>query len=506
MDNIHRDALTTAIIEGALDAIITIDEAGQVIDFNPSARRMFQYSPEEVVAKPIAELIIPERLRHQHHDGMARYLATGERKIIGEHIETTGMRSDGTEFPVELTLAEVKVEGRRLFTASLRDLSESVAAQAAIERQREALWQSEKLSALGSLISSVAHELNNPLSVLMGQAEMLAEDAHDERIARRGRRIHAAAKRCTRIVRSFLGMARKQAPQREIFSLGESVQTALEVLEYSLRTSGITVDVDIPEGIPVVYGDPDQLAQVLLNVLVNSHHALLEISDDRRIVIRAGGDDSSVRLTITDSGPGISADVEERIFEPFFTTKEEGIGTGIGLSLARSLVEAHGGNLELAESDAGASFELSLPVHRAPPERAADQAAIPVLTGVRTVLVIDDELEVVELLEDILTLDGHRVSTATRRAEALALLEEGSFDAIICDLRLPDLDGSWLFEWLKQHKPMLAERIGFLTGDTMSPAAIRFLQHAGRPVCEKPFRPSEILVLLEKLCPEPDAG
>src|SRR5207245_6131579 len=211
----------------------------------------------------------------------------------------------------------------------------------AIVRERTArLLQSEKVATMGSLLAGVAHELNNPLAVVLGQSHLLRESAADARTNARAEKIKAAADRCVRIVRNFLALARQQAPERGEVRLNQVVQEAVELLGYELRTDNGEVSLRLAEDLPVLWADGHQLHQVLVNIVANAHQAMRQSPARRKISITTRSEPASqrVHLEITDSGPGIPADIRAKIFEPFFTTKPLGQGTGLGLSLCRGIV------------------------------------------------------------------------------------------------------------------------------------------------------------------------
>ncbi|MFL5251494.1 MAG: PAS domain S-box protein [Rhodopila sp.] len=265
--------MNAAIIASALDCIIVVDESGNVVEFNPAAERLFAIARDAALRRPIADLIVPPALRARHAAGFRRYLETGQATMLNRRIQIEAMCTDGTVFPVELALAEVRLADRRLFAAYLRDLTAAQAADAQIARQREALPQSERLAAFGSLLAGVAHELNNPLSIVLGGALMLQEDAQDSgnaALAEEAERIRLAADRCARIVRSFLAMARQQATRRQKLNAVELIQGALRLLAYSLRSDSIAIETTISADLLALLGDPDQLQQVLANLITNA--------------------------------------------------------------------------------------------------------------------------------------------------------------------------------------------------------------------------------------------
>ncbi|CAN7429202.1 PAS domain S-box protein [Phenylobacterium sp. LjRoot225] len=502
-------ALGAAMTASALDCVIMIDEAGCVVQFNPAAEQTFGHRRADVLGKPIGDVIVPDHLRAQHVAGFARYLATGEARTLGRRVEIDGMRADGEIFPLELTITDVSLPGRRLFTAYLRDLSKVKADAAEIARSREALHQSEKMAAFGSLLAGVAHELNNPLSIVIGHALMLDDDAVGvaPALAERATKIRSAAERCGGIVRTYLAMARQRPIALRPLALRPLVTASIDLLAYNLRTSGVTVEVAIAEDLPSAVGDADQLTQVLVNLLVNSQQALQARPLPRHISVAASADGDGLQLSVTDNGPGVPAENRSRVFDPFFTTKPMGHGTGIGLAVSRGIVEAHGGTLTLAVAEqGGARFEVRLRTAAAAevagalaplPDEPAEFAAP---SGGVLALIIDDEPEVAAILAQMVSALGFQCDVAGGGDEACVLLERQDYDVILCDLHMPERDGSALFDWLQDRKRHLHRRVAFITGDTLGPATGRFLARAGRPVLEKPFMPEEVRRIVHGLC------
>lgn len=510
----ENQALSEAIVRTSLDSIIIIDGDGVVVDFNPAAEKLFGYSAAEAMGREISELIIPAHHRASHHAGMKRYLASGESRVIGRRVELEAVTRDGRVVPVELSIADVSAGGKRFFTAHLRDLQPSKAAQFEIERQRDALYQKEKLAALGSLLSGVAHELNNPLSIVLGQAMMLREKVKllpsGEDLYDRAQKIEIAANRCARIVRTFLAMARQRKAERAYVSIGKVVADAIELLAYSLRSSGVAIATDVAADLPETHADADLLHQVLVNLIVNARQALEEKGgEDRMITVRAGLDAAAntIVVEISDNGPGIPATIRSRIFDPFFTTKPQDHGTGIGLAVSRGLVEAHGGTLELAprQPDRGATFVMRLPVTEGEGGTAAERLDTPDIVvpeeRLAEILIVDDEPELAELIADIVSGIGYRTVTAAsgHAAQRVLARADRNVAAILCDIRMPDGDGPAFYDWLAANRPELARRIAFVTGDTLGPSAGRFLARSGCPVIEKPFTPDDIVAVLTVL-------
>ena len=433
------------------------------------------------------------------------------REVIREHDRFDGyecrMRRVDGSFWCSISWRHIDFDGERALVFSALNIADKKNAEAELERSREALHQSEKMNALGSLLAGVSHELNNPLAIVVGEAILLEEEAEGTPIAASAARIKRAAERCSRIVQTFLAMARQKTPERRACAVNELIEGTLELADYGLRSNGIEVVRRLAPDLPRLWADPDQVSQVMLNLIINAQQALQTLTGPRCLTIetRLGGD-GRVAIVVSDNGPGVPADVARRIFDPFYTTKPQGSGTGIGLSFSLGIAEAHGGALQLVPSDTGASFELLLP---SAPETAAEPVpavadAVPVSgEAQRRALVVDDELELAETLARLLQGEGFDVAVAVGGAAAIDQLKDEQFDLVLSDLRMPGVDGPELYAWVRAERPDLAKRIGFVTGDTLGPAAVHFLEEAGRPYIEKPFTRAAIRSLVGELMQEP---
>ena len=388
-----------------------------------------------------------------------------------------------------------ETEGGRVVIAH-EDISEIKRAEDTLRRQQEALHQSEKLAALSGLLASVAHELNNPLAALMVQSDLLREQAMDSDLTEMVTEIHQAAVRCERIVRNFLTLARPNTPERTRVQLNDVVQEALQLLQYTLQLDDIDVVQQLADDLPVLWGDPHQLHQVVVNLLTNAHQALRETPPPHQIILTTQYNvaQQEVRLEVLDTGPGIPPELQARIFEPFFTTKPAGVGTGLGLSLCQSIIAGHEGTLRVESPPGyGARFVATLPVAVEPSPEPPVPEPLPstVVTG-KAILVIDDEVGTAKALVRLFHRDGHSVDTAANGHLALAQLRKRPYDLILCDLRMPKLDGPGLYRSLAQDQPQLLPRFIFVTGDTLSPAAKAFLEDSQAPYLVKPFHAEEV--------------
>ena len=505
----ESEALKSAIVDHALAALITSDDQGRIVEFNPSAEAMFQRRRGDVLGRAVSEVMMPERFRAAHEAGMRRMQSGGEPRVLGKRMQLHALRADATEFPIEMVLWRTDVSGASFYTASMVDVTDVHVAAREIERQREALRQSEKLTAMGSLLAGVAHELNNPLAIVMGRASLLEEKcAALPELQADAQRIREAAERCGRIVRTFLNMARSRPSQRSPVAINEMVRAAAEMLQYGYRTHDIELEMALTDALPAVTADSDQIGQVVMNLLVNAQQALAGAQGTRRVRVQTGLEprresrEPRVWLRVSDNGPGIPGAARDRVFEPFFTTKPEGVGTGLGLAVSRSLARDHGGDLmlEAATGEGGASFRLSLPISGLA-EIDTVPAALPEpgASLLARVLVVDDESELAEVMRDMLESAGYDVAIAESGAVALELLATARFDAIVSDLRMPDMDGAGLWREVSARHPLVARSMLFVTGDTLSPDARDFLRRSRCASLDKPFSKADLLARVAAL-------
>lgn len=387
------------------------------------------------------------------------------------------------------------------------DITELHAARNQLRQAAESLHQSEKLAALGQLLAGIAHELNNPLAVVLGRAAILQEKLANTPHAASLQKLREAANRCARIVKTFLAMARQTGPRRQLVDVNDLIDSALELTTYGLRTSDITWNARaLAKGIQIE-ADQDQIVQVLINLIINAQHALQERPGPRSLDIRTdlSPDGAWLTIGIADNGPGVPDAIAHRIFDPFFTTKAVGQGTGLGLSVCKSMIEAHGGRLTLEKTPGGgATFRLSLPTTRgATLDSPKDDAAATLRTRGR-ILIVDDEVEIAAILADCLSPLGIDCVIATDGNDALRRVAETSFDAVFCDVSMPGMDGITFYHTLKQTNPILAAHLVFISGDVLHRNWDRFKTTVDRPILEKPFDPELIRqAALSLLAPAP---
>jgi two-component system NtrC family sensor kinase len=311
--------------------------------------------------------------------------------------------------------------------------------------------------------------------------------------------LRQAIERCRSVVQSFLALVRQQPPTRQAVALQAVIDDVLALLQHALEVDGITVQLDYAEAVPLLWADPHQLQHVVTNLVANAHHALRSAAAPRRLQLTTAvsADRTQVTLAVADTGVGIPANLQRRVFDPFFTTKPQGVGSGLGLSLCRTIVEGHGGTIQLhSQPEQGTTVHVMLPVGAPAPE-AVPEPATPAPAG--AILLIDDEPGIAQGLRRLLQRSGHDVTLAANGHEGLAALSERAYDVVLCDMRMPDLDGPGFYRALERHHPHLRSRVIFLTGDVLSAEGQVFFAQSGRPRVIKPFKAAEVRRVIQQV-------
>jgi PAS domain S-box-containing protein len=374
------DARQGAILEAAHDAIITMDSQLNIREFNQAAEQMFGYTRLHVLGRSV-ELLLPSGGRPQQIAALNEYVMAGRGPFAGRQVELIGLHRDGTEFPLELTVARVGIDNRAVLTGFLRDIT----ARRALEEQ---LRQSQKLEAIGRLAGGVAHDFNNILMSIMGAADLLLMQIGLDHPARgEAEEIKQSVDRGAGLTRQLLAFSRRQAVRSRVFALGTIVRGMDTMLR---RLIGPEIEFEIkcgPEPL-MVLADSGQIEQVVLNLVVNARDAMpqggriivgveeVDVDDTEAATVVDGKAGRYARLSVSDTGTGIDEQTRAKLFEPFFTTKEQGKGTGLGLSIVYGIVKQSGGHITVeSEAGRGATFLIFLPIVAAP-EPAAIPAAV----------------------------------------------------------------------------------------------------------------------------------
>lgn len=503
----EREAHLRSILDTVPDSMIVIDEAGQISSFSTAAEQLFGYAAHEVKGQNV-RILMPSPDRERHDSYLDRYVTTGERRIIGYGRVVTGQRKDGTVFPMELAVGETRVNGKRIFTGFVRDLTSR-------HKIEEELRQSQKMEAIGQLTGGLAHDFNNLLTVISGNLEMIENKISDERILVMLREAQSAAEDGAKLTGQLLAFGRKQPLNPKIVDVGQLVSGFSDLLR---RTVGETIELRT-----VVTGsanealvDASQLQNAILNLTLNARDAMprggrlsIEISRVKLDVdyaqmyahVRTG---DYVLISVTDTGEGMSSEVKQRAFEPFYTTKGVGSGTGLGLSMVYGFVKQSGGHIQLySETGQGTSVRIFLPVIQYAGDAtsvagapAPEKRALP--GGSEVILAVEDDPRVRRVAVARLTDLGYTVIEAENGADALAKLRQYPEIALLfTDVVMPGgLTGDELAEIVRSERPEI--KVLFTSGYAEPEIAGRQLAASGSWL-KKPYTAKELAIRLREL-------
>ena len=506
---LHREQeFARRLMDSFPDLVVTLDSESRYSFVSPQIHDVLGYGPEDLIGKKLGGRIDPHDLaameelfqdlicgrcsngqieyRTQHKNGGWRLFRASARTLHDETGRATGV------------------------IASVRDITEQ-------QRLQQQLIQSERLAAMGQMIAGVAHELNNPLTAILGVTELMRDQTTNETAHRQLDLAHRQARRAAHIVESLLVFSRPATPRNALLHLSDLLQRTLQLHEHSLRSNNIQVDLVARPDLPTVLGDSNQLTQVFLNLIVNAEQAIREIREQGTLRIRLGVVGDRVLITFQDDGVGIHRETLPRIFDPFFTTKRPGRGTGLGLSICMAIVREHNGDISAQPlPDGGSVFTVSLPVctqavlvadpKPVPASRMQTRAPdAPMLVGKR-VLVVDDEEGIRELVTDSLTARDISVDCACVSERALELAVQNCYDAILCDLNLESesgvpVSGFHLYDRIREKLAASSQIMPlfiFMTGDLVDFASDEQVIRQGSLILQKPFRIADLLLLLSK--------
>ena len=482
------------IVNNSSDLIFILDQKGNFTFANRVAERFFGVRPEALSGKPLVDFLHREeadRVRGELEKLKAedRPQRRFETRFVGK--EEKGGGAEIVE--VEITAQELcshDMAGKKIFLGTLgiaRDISER-------KRIQEQLMQAEKLSSIGTLVSGIAHELNNPLTGIIGYSELLQEEnSLSESTKTDISRIAREALRCEKIVQNLLTFARKYKMEKGWINVNEVARNTIDLVGYQLRSHNIEAHLELGEGVPDIYGDFHQIQQIFLNIIYNALHAMVDSHKRGSLWIRTQPmADGRVSVAFKNDGPPIRDDAIGKIFDPFFTTKDAGKGTGLGLSIAHGIITDHGGSITAENLVDGVRFTIQFP----PPDRSllpfspVLQEETEVVRG-KDILVVEDEEVIRDLLKRLLLKDGHRVTAVSNGEEALKFVREKPCDLVISDLKMPGMDGISLYYRLSEIRPQLKKHFILITG-TIQNEVNQFSEATGSLYLQKPFKQSEL--------------
>jgi len=466
-----------ATVEASLDCIIGMDAKGNVIEFNPAAEFCFGYRKQQVIGKSLADLVIPERHRHEHIQGMAHFLETGDGPYLGKRLEVTAVRADGREFPVELAIDVAQGQDGKIFIGYLRDITERKQAEAERTRLETQLRQAQKMEAIGHLTGGVAHDFNNILTGVMGYIVMASErvtQSGDEKLQKYLDRSQKAVQRARDLIQQMLTFSRGQRGEPKALSLTPLLKETVKLFESTLPAT-IEMHTDFAST-PAVMVDPVHMEQVLMNLIINARDAMqgsgqltlslrqIHCGDCVCTACRQPVRGDYVELSVADTGSGITQDIIDRIFEPFFSTKEVGKGSGMGLATVHGIVHECKGHIVVDSSPGrGSTFRVLLPPIKMPLDMSAQapgditsaMASVHVLKG--RVMLVDDDFTVSEFMHDMLSEWGLEVSLFNNGIDALKYFADDPerFDLAIVDQTMPKITGMQTAEQMLKLRPQM---------------------------------------------------
>lgn len=481
-----------AVVDTATDAIITIDMKGRIIFGNTAASALFGYSAEEMLGQPLS-MLMPEKYRREHDLGLARVVSGGESHVIGKTIEVLGLRKDGSEFPMELSLARWQTGNDMFFTGIIRDITEH-------KLLEEKIIEAQKMDSIGNLAGGVAHDFNNMLASIMGYSSLLLMNETDVKRKKYLESIVKSSERASKLTQQLLAFGRKGKNLNQAININTIADEVYKMIERTISKE-IILEKRLAEDIYTIDGDPSQITHVIMNLCVNAKEA---IPDSGTIIVETGNitiDNTTAKrypnvhpgeyvvLSISDSGSGISEEVRKQLFEPFFTTKKDGNikGTGLGLAVVYGIVHAHKGFIDLeTEVGKGTTFYVYFPrgEKKYVQEKVVEQQ---IVQGRGTILVVEDEEAIRDLVDSALPILGYSVILAKDGEEGVDIYRErhSEIDAVVLDMQMPKMGGKEAFKRMKSINPDI--RAVLCTGFGKNEQAQEILDLGVKILLPKPY-------------------
>ena len=510
------EARNTAILASALDAVVTVDEQGRIVDFNASAERLFGYAQSDLVGRRIVDVIVRPEEREGHRECWEGLLENDD-TTLGGRTEFTAVKANGSEFPAEVSTHVVDGQGPSFVTGFVRDLTAERAASAERADLEAQLHQVQRLESLGRLAGGVAHDFNNLLTVILGYASSIEETSSDDLEVRDdARQILAAGARAARLTRQLLTFARRQPVKYGPVDLNAAVSELRAMLTKTVGEN-VRLNVQLEDDLPPIYGDQGQTDQVLLNLAANARDAMtgggiltictamvtLNENDARVRQGLAAGE--YVQLSVEDSGEGMEPDVASHAFDPFFTTRPPGQNSGLGLATVHGIVNDVGGTIQLdTEVGGGTTVTALFPVDRSNPSPVDGQGEPPRGNNGETILVVEDEQGVLKVTAKMLRRQGYVALEASSAADAVDVFDHENVDLLLTDVIMPVSSGRELAEALQAKDDNL--RVLFMSGSLGDASGRQARLAPGLALLQKPFEAVTLAAAVGAALHDPGAG
>ena len=466
----EREEQTRLILDTALDGVVTFNESGFILSWNLQAERMFGRTRADMIGQSLVETIFPVTYRKGYLESLQGYVKTGSSEILNHRMELSCLHQDGHEFPLEFAMTAVRSKGQFIFSGFMRDLTERRQTEEALRNSEEQLRQAQKMEAIGTLAGGIAHDFNNILSAIIGYTELaMAKSEGTSGVVPRLQEVLKAGYRAKKLIRQILTFSRQDESGKKVLFIQSIVEEALNLLRASLPST-ITLEVYLqPNTLPVL-ADATQIHQVVMNLGANAEYAMrelggklvvrleqIEVAEGHHLLRQGFLAGTYIRLTFSDSGKGMTPNIQKRIFDPFFTTKDVGEGTGMGLSVIHGVVTTHGGTIQVESLEGeNTTFVIYLPCSTLAPNAGASVSVAPISSfGQGTVMFVDDEVSIARWGKDVLEALGYRVFVFTNATDALGAFKENpeTYDVLVTDQTMPGMTGELLAQQVMRFRP-----------------------------------------------------
>ena len=486
------------VLEDMDNGYFELDQHGYYMFVNDAMCKILGLNRSEIVAKHFSNFIDPSD--DKFIDNSRAIIS----EVIAKSVTLSGMfgtivKGDGSRRIIGVSASPMKDAAGSI--TGIKGITRDITDRIKMEQQ---LLIAGKLASIGELAAGVAHEINNPLTAIMGYAQLLANDDDvPGNIKSDLGKIYNQSQRAARIVQNLLTFARNYTPEKSIIDLNELILKTLELRSYEHKVGNTEVVTELQDGLPGISADEHQIQQVILNIVINAEQSIAAIKKTGTIKIVTRAVEDKIRISITDDGPGIPREMLDRLFDPFFTTKDVGQGTGLGLSVCHGIITNHGGRI-YAESvmGEGATFIIELPVSKESSIKVISEPAIlqkcmHLSVAGKKILVVDDETVIRDILKRILSERGYHVDSAASGLEGLQKIENSQYDVYLLDIKMPGIDGKDMYETIGEKYPHLVKRVIFITGDTITKSTLDFLESTGREYFSKPLDFTKLMKTVE---------